>query len=122
MSGQFSPLLRYVGLYGAYVLFLHTIPGPWHTWKEGREGKAIDPWTVSHVAWGLLGQRLGLTASKVTLLGSVNELVEHGVSAYRSDLLWGQPDVPANTAMDMVALLAGWGVGYLLGGGARRVL
>jgi hypothetical protein len=62
---------------------------------------------------------MGLGLGKVTALGTVNELVEHGVRVYRPDLLWGAPDSFANTVVDMAALLAGWGLGRLLDGPTR---
>jgi len=113
---QRSVLFKYVALYGAYVVALHVVPGPWKNWKKGREGKALDPWTLQHVLWGALGQRMGLTATEVLYLGTVNEIAEAGIRTLRPDLLWGTPESPSNVLADLVATWAGWGLGKLLAG------
>jgi hypothetical protein len=107
-------LIQYSAAYAAYVAFLHAVDGPWRHWKEGREGKAIDPWTTQHVLWGALGAAMGLSPKQVLILGSVNELVEWGVRTCRPDLLWGSPESPTNVFMDLTASLVGWKLGEML--------
>lgn len=109
-SQGISPaLIKYVALYGGYVVFLHAVDGPWRSWKT--EPAAVDPWTLQHVLWGALGSYMGLTPIQVLALSSVNELVEYGVRKARPDLLWGTPESNANVFMDLVATLAGWKLG-----------
>jgi hypothetical protein len=99
---------RYVALYGAYVVALHAIDGPWKRWKQGREGKALDPWTLQHVLWGAIAYRMGVDRSQLVALGTANEVVEAGVRTFRPDLLWGTPESPANVIVDVAANWAGW--------------
>lgn len=108
-EGAISPaLLKYTAAYAAYVAFLHAVPGPWRHWKDGREGKALDPWTGQHVLWGALGAAMGLKPTQVLVLSTINELAEWGLRTYRPDLLWGSPESPQNVFMDLAATLAGW--------------
>jgi hypothetical protein len=114
-QGFFTPaLLKYSAAYAGYVVFLHAVDGPWRHWKEGREGKALDPWTGQHVLWGALGAYMGLSPRQVLILSSVNELVEYGVRSLRPDLLWGSPESPQNVFMDLAATLAGWKIAELI--------
>jgi hypothetical protein len=107
-------LLKYSAAYAAYVAFLHAVDGPWRNWKVGREGQALDGWTIQHVLWGALGAYVGLTPKQVLILSTVNELVEYGVRTYRPDLLWGSPESPQNVFMDLAATLAGWKIAELI--------
>lgn len=102
---------RFVGLYAAYVASLHAFDGPWKRWPKGR---AVDPWTLTHVAWGAVAHRMGLSRSQIMVLGIVNEIGEALVRRHRPDLLWGTPEGPYNTLVDLAANV----VGYEL---ARRV-
>lgn len=104
-----SATARFVALYGAYVAALHLVDGPWRNWKRGRP--SADPWTVTHVAWGVVARRMGLGRAEFLTLGALNELTEWGVRAFRPDLLWGSPESPANVALDMAANWAGWELG-----------
>jgi len=113
-------LAAFAGLYGGYVLFLHLVDGPWRHWKRGREGRAVvDPWTATHVVWGAIGQRFGLSAKEVMILGAVNEALEFEVRRSRPDLLWGEPESPANVIVDMAATWAGFELARALGGGSK---
>lgn len=114
--GHTSALLKYVAAYGAYVIFLHAVDGPWRTWKDGREGRAIDPWTLQHVLWGALGAYMGLPPTKMMILSSINEMVEARIRKKRPDLLWGSPESAGNVFMDLVATLAGWKIADLMKG------
>ena len=102
-----SPKIAYVLSYGAYVAILHAVDGPWRSWKVGREGKTLDPWTLQHVAWGALAGLAGITQLELLGLGVLNELVELGVRRARPDLLWGSPETIANVAGDLVAAALG---------------
>lgn len=95
-------------LYGAYVVTLHAVDGPWRQWKVGREGRAIDPWTGQHVMWGAIAQRMGVSQGALFALGVVNEGIELATRTYRPDLLWGTPESPANVAVDLGSAAAGW--------------
>ncbi len=106
---------RYVALYGAYVAALHALDGPWRRWKFGWEGRAVDPWTLQHLLWGAIAQRVGVGPGQLALLGLANEAVEAGVRHYRPDLLWGTPETPLNVAADLVANQAGWELARRLG-------
>jgi hypothetical protein len=101
-------LVSYSLAYGAYVAFLHVVPGPWRNWKRGYEGQALDPWTLQHVLWGVIARRWGLTQGQLLALSAANELIEYGVRSRRPDLLWGTPETPANVAVDIAANAAGW--------------
>ena len=103
-----------MALYGGYVFFLHAVDGPWRHWKDGREGQAVDPWTVQHVLWGALGSYMGLAPTQVLLLSSLNEMAEAWVRKTHPDALWGSPESTHNVFMDLVATLAGWKLAELL--------
>lgn len=105
-----TPAGRFVAYYAAYVAALHMIDGPWRHWKQGHAGSSIDPWTVTHVAWGVIAARMGLTRNQVLVLSALNEVAEHGARALRPDLLWGTPETPANVVVDLAATWAGWEV------------
>lgn len=100
-------LLTFSLAYGAYVAFLHAVSGPWRTWKEGREGKVLDPWTLQHVLWGAIAQRWGLSQNELLALGVVNELGEYVTRSLRPDLLWGTPETGANVAADLASAALG---------------
>lgn len=98
-------LAGYVGLYTAYVVFLHAVDGPWKRWR--RYG-VIDAWTATHVAWGALARAMGVPEGTLVLLAASNELVELGTRRWRPDLVWGAPETNANIAMDVVSTWIGW--------------
>ena len=98
-------VIRYVLLYGAVVTGMHLVDGPWKKWTKG---KAIDPWTWTHVAWGSAGKIMGLTATEMFLLASANEVIEFGFRKTRPDLLWGTPESAANVTLDVAANMAGY--------------
>ena len=86
---------RLVAAYSAYVVGLHVVDGPWRSWKKGRAGKAVDPWTLQHVLWGVIAERMRVGREQILLLSAVNEVVELGVRTFRPDMLWGTPETPA---------------------------
>ena len=92
-------MIRYIAMYGAYVAFLHAVPGPWRKWSKGQ---VVDWWTVMHVAWGALAERTGLSIQQLMVLTTANEIGEAGIRKYRPDLLWGTPEPWPNVAMDLV--------------------
>ncbi len=100
-------LQKYILAYGAYVAFLHAVPGPWRRWKEGREGKVFDWWSVQHVLWGALAERWGLSRVQLLALGLANEGVEYAVRKARPDLLWASPESPRNVGADLLAAALG---------------
>lgn len=108
--------IPYIGLYAAYVAFLHAVPGPWRQWKK--KPAALDTWTLTHLAWGALAQRMGLSVKEVMALGTVNEAIEAYIRLYRPDLLWGTPETARNVLLDLAATYAGWGAARALGGPA----
>ena len=109
-----KPVIKFAALYGAYVIFLHVVDGPWKHWKEGREGQVLDPWTGQHVLWGAIGSYMGLGSGEVLILGTVNEVVEYGVRKFRPDLLWGTPETAGNMFADLAATWVGWQIGKRL--------
>lgn len=111
---------KYVAAYGAYVLALHAVEGPWRRWKVGYEGAAVDPWTLTHALWGAIAHRMGVSRSQLLVLSAANEGAEWATRTFRPDLLWGTPETSANVGVDLVATLAGWELARLVGrpGGA----
>jgi hypothetical protein len=107
-----SAALKFSGLFLAYVTAIHLVDGPWRRWKKGREGDALDPWTLSHVASGFIANRMGVGEGEFMALGVVNEVAELWIRENRPDLLWGEPESPGNVAADIAA---NW-LGYKLGG------
>lgn len=102
-------VVAYSALYGLYVLYLHTTPGPWRAWKQ-EAGAAIDPWFATHLAWGALAKLVGIGPGALLGLGALNEIVEAELRRRRPDLLWGTPESLPNVAMDLVGNQAGWWV------------
>ena len=94
--------------YGAYVVFLHAVRGPWRQWKVGREGRILDPWTTQHVMWGAIARAWGISQGQLLALGAANELIEYATRVKRPDLLWGSPESPANVVADLTGSAVGW--------------
>ena len=101
-------ILNYSALYGAYVLFLHLIPGPWLQWKQKYPHKPIDPWTSQHIIWGIIAQKMDIKFNELLILGTLNEIIEVLVRRYRPEWLWGAPDISVNALFDLAANQAGW--------------
>jgi hypothetical protein len=101
-------LLTYAALFGATVVGMHVIPGPWTRWSEG---KVVDKWWLTHVFWGWLGARMNQSLDQQMALTAANELGEAWIRQNRPDLLWGTPETPANVAMDFVGNALGWWLG-----------
>ena len=95
----------FLAIYAAWVVLVNTTPGPWRSWNRGAR---IDTWTGTHVAFGVLAQRMGLSLAQITALGAINEVGEAWIRAHRPDLLWGEPESPPNIAVDIAANAAGW--------------
>ncbi len=109
---------RFLLAFGVYVAALHTVDGPWREWKRGREGLALDPWTLTHVGWGAAARAAGISAGEWFLLGLANEAVELVARKRRPDLLWGEPESPANVGLDLVTNALGWELADLVLEGA----
>ena len=105
-----TPTLRYLGLYALYVAGIHVIPGPWLRWSRGR---LLDNWTWTHVAWGYVAQRMGVSRGTTVALAATNEAFEAWLRANRPDLLWGTPETPRNVVLDVATTWAGWELGRL---------
>ena len=103
-------VVKYSLLFAASVAAIHLVKnGPWRTWKQGRfEGKAVDPWTLQHVMWGMIANRMGLTVEQHAVLGAINEVGELWIRRNRPGSLWGTPESPVNVAVDLLANTAGW--------------
>ena len=99
-------IARYLAAYAIYVAALHLIPGPWQ--RERERGGTLDLWTLTHVAWGAIGRRMGLDLGTVTGLAVLNELGELAIRRLRPDLVWGFDEPPANRLLDVAATAAGW--------------
>ena len=108
----------YVGSYAAYVAFLHAVPGPWRHWKR-KSGRAIDPWTGSHILWGAYARIMGIPLVELTALAAANEVGEYAIRRTRPDLLWGSPESTMNVFVDMVATGLGWLLAAMLMRGRR---
>jgi hypothetical protein len=100
-----TPMLKFLAAYGGYVAVLHTMPGPWQRWSRGT---CVDMWTLTHVAWSMIGRRMGLTIGQVMALSVANELGEAWVRRYRPEWLFGEHESPCNVVMDVVANWAGY--------------
>lgn len=96
-------LLKFVAAYGAYVVFLHAVPGPWQRWPKGEN---VDNWTWTHVLWGAIAKRMGVTAGELAVLVAANEGIEAVARAKRPDLLFGSPEGPGNVWVDVGATMA----------------
>ena len=99
---------RFIALYAGYVAALHLVDGPWRRWEKG---EVVDAWTLTHVAWGVLARRLGLSSTDLLVLELVNELGEAWVRENRPDLLFGSPEAPLNIATDFASTYIGWRLG-----------
>lgn len=100
-------LVPFLLAYGGYVLTLHLVVGPWRSWSRG---EALDNWTLTHVAWGAIAKRMGLSARELLVLSLLNEGVEWWLRRNRPDLLWGEPETLLNVALDLGATGVGWAV------------
>jgi hypothetical protein len=96
-------LLKFVARYGAYVAFLHMVRGPWQQWPKG---ESFDKWTWTHVVWGVIAKRMGVTAAELAVLSVANEGAEALVRANRPDLLFGSPEGPTNMLADVAVTMA----------------
>ena len=68
----------------------------------------VDSWTWTHVAFGALAHRMGLSLGEITALGAANEVGEAWIRSNRPDWLWGEPERLGNIAADTVANPVGW--------------
>lgn len=98
---------RFITAYVAYVAAMNLLPGPWRDWPKGRY---VDPWTVTHIAWGMVAKRMGIDLSTLIGLTVLNELGEAWLRANRPDLVWGSPETSENVIVDVAATVAGWKV------------
>jgi hypothetical protein len=113
MAARQDNMGRFLAVYAAWVVLVNTTPGPWRGWSRGAQ---IDTWTGTHVAFGALAQRMGLSLAQITALGVANEVGEAWIRAHRPDLLWAAPESRQNIAVDIAANAAGW----LLAAGWQR--
>ena len=116
MKDLFKRAMPFIASYATYVALIHAVPGPWRAWKKAP--KSLDTWTLTHLFWGALAQRMGLTIHDVMALGTVNEAIEAYVRLYRPDLIWGSPETARNVMLDLAATGGGWYVARALGGSA----
>ena len=91
-------LLSFMAAYGAYVLFINTVDGPWRRWEKGN---VFDTWTITHVAWGVLAKRWGLSLKEIATLTALNELGEASYPTFGGES-------PANAAADVLTTLAAY--------------
>lgn len=96
---------KFVALYLAYVAALHYVDGPWKGWKKGA---VVDNWTYTHIVWGMIAKKMGLTLDELFLLEVINELGEGIVRETRPDLTFGSPESWSNIGMDFVSTNVGW--------------
>lgn len=98
-------LPRFLTAYGAYVAALHTVPGPWQHWKRGQY---VDAWTLTHVAWSMIGRRMGVPLPTMMALSVANEVGEAWIRRNRPQWLWAEPESPTNIVTDIVANYVGY--------------
>jgi len=97
---------QFCGLYLLYVLGVHIVPGPWQKWTS--HGRALDPWTLTHLMWGYLGKYYGIPLPILLALSLGNEGVEAYLRYIKFLGIWGDPETPKNIAMDLSATSLGW--------------
>jgi hypothetical protein len=95
----------FLAIYAAWVVLVNAAPGPWRRWTRGQ---TVDPWTLTHVAFGALAYEKGLSLVELNVLGVLNEAAEAGLRRRRPDLLWGEPESGSNIVADVAANSAGW--------------
>lgn len=100
-----SPNARYISSFIATVAALHIIDGPWHRWSTD---KAIDPWFFTHIGWGVIAARMGITPRDYWLMVAANGAVEMLSRAQKLPIVWGSRETPANVVMDVVANAVGY--------------
>jgi hypothetical protein len=96
---------NFVALYLAYVAAIHFIDGPWKDWKKGA---VVDNWTYTHIAWGMIAKKMGLTLDELFMLEVINEAGEGFVRETRPDLTFGSPESWGNIGADFVSTNVGW--------------
>jgi hypothetical protein len=96
-------LLKFIAWYGAYAALLQAVPGPWQRWAKG---EYVDNWTYTHVLWGAIAKRMGVTAAELATLTIANEGIEALLRKNTPGLLFGSPEGPANIATDVVVTMA----------------
>jgi len=99
---------KFILTYVAYVAAINTLPGPWEKWKEGFEGKPLDKWSLTHVAWGAIARAMGVTFDELIMLSASNEVLDQAIRTQNPSLLWGEPESPANVAADIALNLVGF--------------
>lgn len=98
-------LLKFIAWYGAYFGFLHVVPGPWQNWPKG---ESVDNWTYTHVLWGAIAKRMGVTAGELATLTLVNEGIEAVLRKKAPKLLFGTPEDPDNVWVDFGVTMAAY--------------
>jgi hypothetical protein len=105
-----DPIPSYVAAYLATVAVIHLYPqGPWRNWTHDTD-VAIDPWTWTHVGWGVVAERMNVPFGTYMILATLNEVAEALARRYTPQLTWGGHESPANVAMDLVANAAGYAI------------
>jgi hypothetical protein len=87
--------------------------GPWQRWSKGEH---VDRWTYTHVLWGIVAKRMGVTATELLSLSVANEAVEAWIRQNKPAMLFGSPEQPGNIVVDVVVTMAA----FHLTPGARR--
>lgn len=98
-------LTKFLTAYAAYVVTLHTVPGPWQQWKRG---KFVDMWTLTHIAWSMVGKRMGVPLPTMMALSVANEIGEAWIRRNRKEWLWAEPESITNIATDIAANYVGY--------------
>lgn len=100
-----SPNARYISYFLGTVTALHVIDGPWHRWSTD---KAFDPWTLTHVGWGIIAAKMNITPRDYWLMVAANGLVEALSRAQKLPIVWGSKETPGNVIVDVLANAAGY--------------
>lgn len=108
MAASKAKVAQYICLYGLFGLVGLTVKGPWKHWSTG---KAIDPWTLTHILWGWIGARMDQSFKQQITLASFNEILEVFLRKYRPDIIWGEGEPGWNVPVDLVANALGWRMG-----------
>ena len=101
-------LATFSAAYTAYVIMLHTVDGPWRNWTIKGKGPTLDAWSLTHLTWGVIGQKFGISLPALVGLSALNEAGEAYLRHIKFLGLWGEPESNLNILTDVASTAAGW--------------
>lgn len=103
-----NPKYEFCLWYATYVISLHVIPGPWSKWSS--HGRAIDVWSLTHLLWGYIAGKYGISLPWLLAASSANELLEAYLRSIKFMGAWGDPETPSNILWDLIITSLGWAI------------